>query len=83
MEIKVLGAGCARCKKLHEDAKKAVNEAGLNVEVQYVSDIIEIMKYDVLMTPALVLDGEVKAAGRVPAIPEMVTWFVNAAAKEG
>jgi len=78
MEIKVLGAGCARCKKLHEDAKKAVAQAGLVTEVQYVSEITEIMKYDVLMTPALVINGQVKAAGRVPTIPEMITWLMNA-----
>jgi len=83
MEIKVLGAGCARCKRLHEDAKKAVAQAGLDVEVQYVSEIEEIIRYNVLMTPVLVIDGEVKAAGRVPAIPEMVTWFTNAAVKAG
>jgi len=82
MEIKVLGAGCARCKKLHEDAKKAMAQAGMNVEVHYVSEIEEIIKYDVLMTPAIVINGEVKAAGRVPTIPEMVAWFVNAAATE-
>lgn len=83
MEIRVLGAGCARCKKLHEDARKAVEQAGLGVAVEYVSDIAEILKYDVLMTPALVINGEVKAAGRVPSIPEMVTWIMNAAVAEG
>lgn len=83
MEIKVLGAGCARCRKLHGDARMAVVQAGLDEEVQYVDDIAEVVKYDVLMTPALVIDGEVKAAGRVPSIPEMVTWLVNAAAKAG
>jgi small redox-active disulfide protein 2 len=81
MEIKVLGGGCARCKKLHEDARKAVEQAGLDVAVEYVGDITQIMKYDVLMTPALVIDGQVKAAGRVPSIEEMVTWLTAAAGK--
>ena len=82
MEIRVLGAGCARCRKLHEDARKAVEQAGLGVEVEYVDDITEIIRHDVLMTPALVIDGEVKAAGRVPGIPEMVAWITDAAGKE-
>jgi small redox-active disulfide protein 2 len=82
MEIKVLGGGCARCKKLHDDAQKAVEQAGLGLTVEYVGDITEILKYDVLMTPALVIDGQVKAAGRVPALSEMVAW-INEAAREG
>jgi small redox-active disulfide protein 2 len=80
MEVKVLGGGCARCRKLLEDASKAVEQAGLDVAVEYVGDIAEVLKYDVLMTPALVIDGEVKAAGRVPAIAEMVAWLAIAAA---
>jgi small redox-active disulfide protein 2 len=83
VEVKVLGAGCARCKTLFEDAKKAMELAGLGAAVEYVSDITVIMNYDVLMTPALVINGEVKAAGRVPSITEMVTWFTNAAVAEG
>ena len=79
MEIKVLGAGCARCKSLYEDVGKALAAAGLDADVEYVRDITEIIKYDVLLTPALVINGEVKATGRLPAIPEMVTWFKAAA----
>lgn len=81
MEVKVLGAGCARCRKLHEEAQKAVEQAGLGIVVEYVDDMAEILKYDVLMTPALVIDGEVKAAGRVPGIPEMAAWLRDAAAR--
>ena len=82
MEIKVMGGGCARCKKLLSDAKKAVAQSGLNVEVQYVCEISEIIKLNVLMTPALVIDGAVKAAGRIPAIEEMVAWIKNVASTE-
>ena len=83
MEIKVLGGGCARCKALLEDARKAAVQAGVGGEVQYVGDLTEILKYDVLMTPALVIDGEVKAAGRVPGIAQMAAWIRDAARKEG
>jgi len=79
MKIEVLGGGCARCKMLHERAKGAVAQAGLDVEVEYVTDIQEVLKYDCPATPVLVIDGEVKAAGRVPGIPEMIVWIRDAA----
>ena len=64
-KIKILGTGCAKCKTLTENAKKAVELAGVEAEIEKVEDIKEIMKFNVLMTPGLVIDGEVKAAGRV------------------
>jgi small redox-active disulfide protein 2 len=63
MEIKVLGPGCANCKKMHEMANKAVAELGVDVQVDYVTDMIEIMKY-VMSTPGLVVNGKVKHAGK-------------------
>ena len=64
-QIQILGTGCAKCKTLAENAKKAVEEAGIEADIEKVEDIKEIMKFNVLMTPGLVIDGEVKAAGRV------------------
>lgn len=63
--IQILGTGCAKCKTLAENAKKAVDEAGVEAEIEKVEDIKEIMKFNILMTPGIVIDGEVKAAGRV------------------
>ena len=83
MEIKVLGVGCAKCKKLYEEAQKAVAQSGVEASLTKVEKIDEIQKYGVLMTPALVVDGEVKCAGRVPPIPEMISWMTTAATKEG
>ena len=82
IDIKVLGTGCARCKQLYEEAQKAVAQAGLDASLSKVERIDEITKYGVMMTPALVVAGEVKCAGRIPKVPEMVTWLMNAAMKE-
>jgi small redox-active disulfide protein 2 len=65
MRIQVLGTGCAKCKQLTANAEKAVAELGLAVPVEKVEDIREIMKFSVMSTPALVVDGKVKATGKV------------------
>jgi small redox-active disulfide protein 2 len=83
MEIKVLGTGCPKCKKLYEEAQKAIARAGIEATLSKVEKIDEILKYAVMMTPALVVAGEVKCAGRVPKVDEMVTWLTTAASKGG
>ena len=65
MNIKVLGAGCHKCKQLEKNVQTALENLNINAEVEKVTDISEIMKYNVMMTPALVIDGEVKSTGRV------------------
>ena len=62
MLIQVLGTGCSRCKTLHEMVKKAVQETGVDAEVEKVEDIQQIMAFELIMTPGLVINGEVKAA---------------------
>ena len=71
MKIEVLGTGCAKCKTLYENVKKAVEESGANAEVVKVEDIPSIMKYGVMSTPALVIDGQVKFSGKVPGVAEL------------
>ena len=66
MRVEILGTGCAKCNRLYEAAKEAVAAAGLDAEVVKVEDITEIMTRGVMVTPALVVDGEVKVVGRVP-----------------
>jgi small redox-active disulfide protein 2 len=75
MKIQILGAGCPKCKVLTELAQKAVNEAGIDAEVVKVQDIQEIMNYGVMITPALVIDGVVKCAGKLPAKDEIIKWI--------
>jgi len=81
MKIKVLGTGCPKCKKLYAEAEKAVAASGIAAELEKVEKIDDIMKYGVMMTPALVIDEEVKATGRIPAMSEIVSWITTAAAK--
>ncbi len=81
MQIKVLGTGCAKCKLLYGETEKAIAASGIPVELTKVERIDEIMKFGVMMTPALVLDGDVKASGRIPKSAEIVTWITTAAAK--
>ena len=83
MNVKVLGPGCAKCKKLLAEAEKAVAQSGLPVTVEKVERIDEIVKFGVMVTPALVIDGEVKCSGRVAAVPEIVAWLASAAARNG
>ncbi len=76
MRIRVLGTGCAKCKTLTLNAEQAVRELGLDVKVEKVEDVKEIMKFGVMTTPALVLDGKVRATGKVlapAAIKEMLS----------
>ncbi len=71
MLIQVLGTGCSRCKTLHEMVKKAVQETGVDAEVEKVEDIEQIMAFELIMTPGLVINGEVKAAGRLPSVEDI------------
>ncbi len=65
MKIQILGPGCQRCKALTANAEKAIQELGVEATVEKVEDVRQIMRYRILATPALVIDGQVKAAGRV------------------
>jgi len=81
MKIKVLGPGCARCKTLYAEAEKAVAASGVPAAIEKVEKLDEIMTYGVMTTPALVVDAEVKSAGRIPTRAEIVSWITAAATK--
>ena len=66
MDIKVLGTGCAKCKKLEERTNQVVKDLGIDAKVEKVEDIYKIMQYGVMRTPALVIDGKVALSGRLP-----------------
>jgi small redox-active disulfide protein 2 len=72
MKIEILGIGCAKCKNLYDNARKALSESGKSAEVVKVEDIPTIMKYGVMSTPALVIDGQVKLSGKVASVAEIM-----------
>jgi len=71
IKIQILGTGCPKCKKLAENAAAAAQAAGLAYELEKVTDINRILEFDVMLTPALVVNGVVKAAGKVPSAEEI------------
>jgi small redox-active disulfide protein 2 len=78
MVIKVLGSGCANCQKLSVLAEKAAAQLGIDAEIEKVTDYADIMAYGVMSTPALVVNEELKLAGRVPSLDEVVVILQRA-----
>jgi len=79
MKINILGTGCPKCTKLEENALIAVNQLGLDFELEKVTEISEIMEFGVMMTPGLVVDGEVKSSGKLLSVDEIREILVAAA----
>jgi small redox-active disulfide protein 2 len=71
MNIKILGTGCPRCKALEHIARSAVAEMGIAADIEKVEDIVKIMNYGVMNTPALVIDEKIALSGRVPSLTEI------------
>jgi small redox-active disulfide protein 2 len=69
--LQVLGPGCPRCKKLAENTEAAAKALGIEYQIEKVTDIAQIIGFGVMMTPALVVDGEVKLVGKVPSAEEI------------
>lgn len=71
MKIQILGTGCPKCQRLAESAEAAAKELGLEYTLEKITDINEITAFNVMMTPALAIDGDVKVVGKVPSIEEL------------
>lgn len=78
MEIKILGTGCPKCKRLEKLAREAAEEAGVEVSFTKVDDMDGILAYDIMSTPGLVIDEEVKSSGRLPRKAEIIEWITAA-----
>jgi small redox-active disulfide protein 2 len=75
LTVKILGSGCANCKKLEAVAREAASKANLKPEFIKVTDMMEIMAYDLLSTPALVINEKVVSSGRIPTVAEVQQWL--------
>lgn len=82
MKIKVLGVGCANCKLLLERVKEAVRDSGLQAEVEYITDMKEIMKFNVMSMPGLVINDKVVSAGKVLSKEEIISKIMTAKAEK-
>jgi small redox-active disulfide protein 2 len=82
LNIKILGSGCANCRRLEERARKVVATQGIEAEVDHVTDYAEIMTWNVMSTPGLVVDGKVVSSGRIPSETEIAAWL-QAARSQG
>ena len=77
MEIKILGTGCPRCKTLEDITRKVVKDNDIEASITKVEDIVEIMKYNIMTTPALVVNGKVVSKGRIPSVDEIRQFLTN------
>lgn len=82
IKIKILGTGCPKCKRLYAEAEKAVASSGVAAELENVKEIDEIIKYGVMMTPALVIDEVVKATGKITPAAQIEAWMREAAPEQ-
>ena len=75
MKIEILGSGCPRCQATEKNIKQALTEMGLEAEIVKVTDPREYPKYGVMLTPAVVIDGKLKASGHIPKVSEIKSWL--------
>lgn len=77
MNIKIIGTGCDKCDKLYENTKLAIDELGLNVDVEKIEDLIEMVKLGVMSSPSLMIDGKLVVSGQIASKEKIVTLIRN------
>ena len=75
MQIKVLGTGCQKCEFLEQRVKKVASEHNIDIDYEKVSDVNDILSYGIMMTPGLVVNGEVKSSGKIPSEQQILEWI--------
>ncbi|MBC8386855.1 MAG: TM0996/MTH895 family glutaredoxin-like protein [Actinobacteria bacterium] len=71
MKVQILGIGCPKCKQVEANAREAVKNLGLNIEVEKITDVDKITDFGVMVTPALAIDGDIKVSGKIPSVEEI------------
>ena len=82
LTVKILGSGCANCKRLEQLAQSVVKELDIDAYIEKVTDYAEIMRYPILSTPGLVIDEKLVSAGRIPSQADITTWITTALAQQ-
>jgi small redox-active disulfide protein 2 len=75
MTVKILGVGCVKCRKLEEKVKEVINKNSINATVEKVTDINDMMKYNIMMTPGLVINEKLKSYGNIPKDEQILKWL--------
>jgi len=75
LNIKILGIGCPRCRKLEEKVKDVISDNNIQAEVVKVTDVADMMKYDIMMTPGLVINENLKSSGNIPKDEQILEWI--------
>lgn len=75
LNIKILGIGCPRCRRLEEKVKEVVSENNIDAEVNKVTDVSDMMKYNIMMTPGLVINEKLKSSGNIPKDEQILNWI--------
>jgi small redox-active disulfide protein 2 len=78
LNIKILGSGCANCKRLEQITRMVVGNLGMEAEIEKVTDFTEIMKYPIISTPGLVINEKVVSSGRIPTETQITDWLIEA-----
>ncbi len=77
MDVKVLGPGCSKCKELEKKVKNVAAENNIKIQLEKVKDLNDIMSYNIMMTPGLVINGKIKSAGKLPSEEEILQWLLE------
>ena len=75
MNIKILGPGCPKCQLMEKVVRQVIAESGSNAQIEKVTDIVQIAEHGVFVTPAVIIDGEVKSVGKIPSAEEIKAWL--------